>query len=148
MNLPIKNNNNLQLIISYFGIFPYVYIFFDLSILNLFPKYLLKDFILFYSLIIFTFIGAMRWSFIGSPNKWNVFLGSAPSLISTALIFYTLLVFNKSIIILLIIIFLILQLTVDYFFSRSNRNEEVFFITVRLPITIIICLILFYIIFV
>ena len=92
MNLSIINKYlNTQYFISYLGVLPYIFVFIDINISKFFPHVFLKDFIFFYSLIIFIFIGAMRWSFQINLNPLNIFYGFLPSLFSTILIFLYLL---------------------------------------------------------
>tara|TARA_B110000014_G_scaffold164398_1_gene116124 strand:+ start:14 stop:451 length:438 start_codon:yes stop_codon:yes gene_type:complete len=137
----------IQYIISYFGILPFIYISFDIFFINAFSLYLLKDFAILYTLIIFTFIGSMRWSFYKNYHDFKVIYGFLPSFISTILIFLNLLSFNKDIILFFISSFILLQLFVDFFLIK-NLVEKFFFIKVRLPSTMIIFINLFYLIFV
>ena len=135
----------LQFLISYFGTLPFIIIFFDLILFNFFPIFILKDFVILYILIIFSFIGAMRWSFYENTNSIKILYGFLPSFISTILIAMNLLNFNKNFISILIIIFLNIQLVCD-FYHINNKIEKIFFFKVRLPLVIIMSLILFYLI--
>ena len=136
---------NLQFLISYLGLFPFVCVFFDIFFFNLFSISLLKDFIIFYTLLIFTYIGAMKWSFEKKLEPLIVLYGSFPSIISTFLIFFNLLSYDKNIILILIIYSLILQLILDFYFLY-NKIEKFFFIYVRIPLVIIISLSICYLI--
>ena len=147
MNLSIINKYlNTQYFISYLGVLPYIFVFIDINISKFFPHVFLKDFIFFYSLIIFIFIGAMRWSFQINLNPLNIFYGFLPSLFSTILIFLYLL--NYNLLFIFLFFFYLLQLFIDYKMCKKNYNEREFFIFVRLPVTIIILLNIFYLILV
>ena len=144
----LKKYYYLQAILSYLGILPYIFILFDLHIFSLFSISDLKDFIIFYTLIIFSFIGAMRWNFDEESKIIIILYGFTPSLISTTLIFFNLLNVNKNLIILLITLSIIAQLIGDFIFYKINHSERYFFQRVRLPITIIISIISLYLILV
>ncbi len=143
-----KREVNIKLFISYIGILPFFITLLDLIFLNFFPFHLLKDFIFFYTLIIFTFIGAMRWNFDKNTNKMVIFYGFSPSLISTFLIFSYLLEVNINLILLLTSLCIAIQLYGDFIICNKNYAEKFFFLRIRLPISIIIVFIINYIIFV
>ena len=143
-----KNNFNLQIFISYSGIIPFIYILFDISLFNIFTLDLIKDFIFFYTLIISTFIGAMRWGLVKLSNIYEVLFGFFPSLLATFLIIFYLHNININFILFLILAFLIIQLFGDFIFYKYDRtkNPPFFFFFVRLPATSIIVLIISYLI--
>lgn len=148
MNFPIiKKKINLQIFISYLGIFPFIMATLDYMFFNYFAENFLIDFIIFYTLIIFSFIGAIRWSYNESPNAIYILYGFMPSLLSTILIFLNLLSFNKNLIIFLIFNLILFQLIIDYFIYKYEK-KEIFFFSLRLPVTIIILLNIFYFILV
>ena len=128
---------NIKVFISYLGIFPFVFSLLDLYLLNIFSVIFLKNFLIFYILIIFSFIGAMRWSFDENVSILKILYGFFPSLISTILVFFNLLDINKSFIYLVIIFFLTLQLICDFLYITTVQEKKYFF-NARLPITIII----------
>ena len=144
----LKKKINFQIIISYLGLFPPFLILLDFSIFNIFLISFLKDFIFFYLLIIFSFIGAIRWNYSNVPNNFEVLFGFIPSLVSTFLIFFYLLDFSINTLLFFIWVFYIVQLIIDFFFYKSNHLEKSFFLNVRLPITLIILTIIFYLILV
>lgn len=146
MYLPIIKKFNLKIIISYTGILPFIVLFIDYYVLNLNSLIFLKNFIIYYLLLIYTFIGAMRWSFSKENDLSFIVYGFLPSLISTILIFYNLLSDNKNLILILISFFLILQLIGDFIFYLKNKNEKYFFLYIRLPVTFIILFNIFYLI--
>ena len=113
MFISILKNINLQIIISYFGVIPFFFVFLDLYIFELFSINFLKDFLIYYILIIFSFIGAMRWNFSLNSNFAKTLYGFLPSLISTIIIIYNLLSYSKSLIFIAIFFFLTLQLIFD-----------------------------------
>tara|TARA_X000000368_G_C23014630_1_gene705097 strand:+ start:187 stop:633 length:447 start_codon:yes stop_codon:yes gene_type:complete len=148
MFISSNKNFNSQAFLSYLGILPFIYVLIDIHIINIFFINILKDFIIFYSLLIFTFIGAMRWSFNNYSNMWVILYGFLPSLISTILIIIFLIKNNQNTILFFIFLLLIIQMFVDFLISKKNYEEKHLFLIVRLPLTIIITLNIFYLIFV
>ena len=129
MTLPMyKNFFKPEIIISYFGILPFFFIIIDLNLFSLFLPSLLKDFLIFYSLIIFSFIGAMRWEFSYIDQRIIVLYGFSPSLISTVLIIFNLLEVNQRFILLIIFFLLILQLAIDFIICKFYKKEDSFLI--------------------
>ena len=124
----IKNKFNFQIFISYLGIFPFIFVLLDDLIFKFFFINLLKDFIFIYTLIIITFIGAIRWKINNKLNIYEMLFILAPSLISTFLIITYLLKFNINFLFLLIMIFLVMQLLADFIFYKLNSFEKFFFI--------------------
>ena len=141
-----KKNFNLQFFISYLGIFPFIFILLDIHIFNIFIISLLKEFILIYTLLIFTFIGATRWNYVNGLSFFEIFFGFLPSMISAFLIILYLLKFDMNLILSFIIFLLIIQLIVDFVFYKYNFSEKNFFFVVRLPATLIICFNIYYLI--
>ena len=149
MTLPMyKNFFKPEIIISYFGILPFFFIIIDLNLFSLFLPSLLKDFLIFYSLIIFSFIGAMRWEFSYIDQRIIVLYGFSPSLISTVLIIFNLLEVNQRFILLIISFLFILQLAIDFIICKFYKKEDSFFNFVRIPCTFCILLTIIYVIFV
>lgn len=139
---------DLRIFLSYLGIIPFIFILLDLHLLNLFSNIFIKDFIILYTLLISSFIGAMRWDFSCKANSKKIFYGFLPSLYSSVFIFLYLLNFNKKLIIIIIITFLFLQLILDFFISLKNKDEKKFLFKVRIPLTFLIGFVSFYVIFV
>ena len=101
----IKTKLNLQILISYFGTIPFICVLTDIFLFNIFDVALLKDFIFFYILLIFTFIGAKHWNFIDKSNNFKILFGFLPSLLSTFLIIFNLLDYNINFIFIILIFF-------------------------------------------
>jgi len=143
----LKNKNfNLKYIISYVGLLPYIYILLDLNFFNLLSLYFLKEFIIFYSLLIFTFIGAMRWYFYINTNSLITIYDFILSFASTILIFFILLNINKNLILSVVGIFFIFQLIGDYILYKKNKDEGNFFLNLRVPASFFILANIFYLI--
>ena len=141
-------NFNYQAVISYLGTFRFIFIFLDIFIFNIFFIDILKDFVIYYTLLIFSFIGAMRWSFSKNLNFISTIFGFMPSFLATFIVIVNLLQSNKFFIFLFISICFIMQLIVDFLFYKKNHNEKIFFFRVRLPITIILIINISYLTFV
>ena len=142
----LKNNYYLQSLISYLGILPFIFILIDLNVFSYFSIYFLKDFTIYYVLIIFSFIGAMRWNFDKQSNILKILYGFIPSLFSTILIFFNLLILNKNLILLCIVFLIIIQLIGDFIFYKKDIREKFIFQKIRIPITFIISIIMLYLI--
>ena len=138
MNILHKKKIKYEFIISYLGIFPIFFCLIDLKFFSYFSTILLLDFVIYYSLLIFTFIGAINWQFKISLPNWLVICGFIPSFISMIIIIFTLMDFNKIIILLIIIFIFFLQIIFDYSLLTKNLIDKNFYNLISLPITIII----------
>ena len=67
--------DKFQIFLSYLGLLPFIYILLDIQFFQLFSLILLKDLSIYYSLIIITFIGAMRWSFRNDSKLYEILYG-------------------------------------------------------------------------
>ena len=136
----MPNRINLQLLISYLGLVPLIIIILDKFYFGLFNPYVLKDFSILYSIIIFVFIGAINWSLVENISFMQVLMGFLPSLLSVLII---ILYLNSIDVSLLIITFLFCQLAIDNFLYKKRLEKKIFMI-MRVPLTfsIIISLIL------
>ena len=129
---------NLQFLISYFGLIPYVIVFLDKYYFLKIKEEILFNFITYYSLMIIVFIGSINWNLKVNPPTHIVVYGFLPSLFSVIII--TLNLYNISILIIFILIILLLltQLFFDYIIIFSNELNKNAFYFLRLPLTILI----------
>ena len=125
---------NLQFLISYSGISPFLIIIIDKFFFNYFDPNIIEDFSIFYSLIIFVFIGALNWDLKKKLNFKFIMLGFFPSLLSVLIIILFLFSYETF---LLISIFFLIQLFFDYFNYRQESEKKVFFM-IRVPLTFFI----------
>ena len=137
---------NLQYIISYFGLIPYIYLLIDKYLFLNIEEEILYNFILYYTLIISVFIGSINWNLQSKVPNHLIIYGFIPTVYSLILIILNLYSYNIKILFLLSIILLISQLFFDFILIFANlKNKKVFYF-LRLPLTILISLILIIII--
>jgi len=131
---------NFQFVLSYLGLFPFLVILLDYFFFKFIDSNIVKDFLIFYSIIIFVFIGAVNWNLKKNISLIIVFTGFMPSLASVLIIVMFL---NSYQVINYLIILFIIQLILDNFIYKK-RNDRPIFYKLRIPLTIIIlvCLIL------
>ena len=131
---------NSQFVLSYLGLFPFLFILFDYFFFEILDSNIVKDFFILYSLIIFVFIGAVNWNLKKNISLIVLFIGFMPSFVSVLMIIMFL--YSYEVINYLIILFII-QLILDNFIYKEKNYRSIFY-KLRLPltITIIICLIL------
>ena len=139
------NKINLQYLISYFGIFPYLILLIDKYIFFQIEEKIFLNFILYYTLIIAVFIGSMNWDLLKIVPNYKIIHGFFPSFFALVLIILNLYeFFNIKILILLIIIFILLQLFLDFILIYKNLKNKNSFYYLRLPLTIFISLALIF----
>ena len=129
-------NINLQFLISYLGIVPFLIAIADKFFFQYLNTNIVDDFIIIYSLIIFVFIGAINWDLKKIMPVKLVLLGFLPSLIAVILLFMHLMLYQVE---LIVITFIILQLLIDNFIYKEKFEKEIYF-KLRLPLTILIVL--------
>ena len=131
---------NFQFVLSYLGLFPFFLILFDYFFFKILDSNIVKDFFIFYSLIIFVFIGAVNWNLKKNISLLIVFIGFMPSFASVLII--VMFLYSYDVINYLIILFIV-QLTLDYFIYREKNDIPIFY-RLRIPLTfiVILCLIL------
>jgi len=131
---------NLQFVLSYLGLFPFLFILFDYFFFKILDSNIVKDFFILYSLIIFVFIGAVNWNLKKNISLIVLFIGFMPSFFSVLMIIMFL--YSYEVINYLIILFII-QLILDNFIYKEKNYRSIFY-KLRLPltITILVCLIL------
>ena len=139
------NKINLQYLISYFGIFPYLILLIDKYIFFQIEEKIFLNFILYYTLIIAVFIGSMNWDLLKIVPNYKIIHGFFPSFFALVLIILNLYeFFNIKILILLIIIFILLELFLDFILIYKNLKNKNSFYYLRLPLTIFISLALIF----
>ena len=134
---------NLQYLLSYLGILPIVIIAIDDLFFKNIPISTSYDFLIYYLIVIFVFIGAMNWNLNKELPSLIIFNGFLPSIASVFLITLNLLTLYKELILIIIIIFLLLQLSADYT-TIYKLNKKTFFL-LRLPLTFLICILIIFI---
>ena len=127
---------NFQFLLSYLGLFPFFVILFDKFFFKLLDYNIVNDFSIFYSIIIFVFIGAINWNLKKNISILIILLGFIPSLISVLIILMFL--YSYEVINYLIFLFII-QLIFDNFIY-IEKNSRVVFYQLRLPLTFTILL--------
>ena len=136
---------NFQFLISYLGLIPYVLIFLDKYYFLIVKEEDLLNFVTYYSLIIIVFIGSINWNLKNNPPTHIVVYGFLPSFFAVIIIILSLLNINIFIIFILIILLLLTQLFFDYIILFANETNKQAFYYLRLPLTILIILFLFFI---
>ena len=134
------NNIKLQSYIAYIGLIPALTVIFDLHFIGTLNEEIIRNFMIYYTIIIFTFIGAMIWDINVNGSMLITLYGTIPSLISFILIVMNLIGFNYITIIQILITSLLLQLFFDSFvYLKSNvAGLRDFYYFVRFPVTLIL----------
>ena len=127
---------NFQFLLSYLGLFPFLAILLDKFFFKLLDYNIVNDFSIFYTIIIFVFIGAINWNLKKNISILIVFLGFIPSLVSVLIILMFL--YSYEVINYLIILFII-QLIFDNFIY-IEKNSRIIFYQLRIPLTFIVIL--------
>ena len=127
---------NFQFLLSYLGLFPFLVILFDKFFFKLLDYNIVNDFSIFYSIIIFVFIGAINWNLKKNISILIVLIGFIPSLVSVLIILMFL--YSYEVINYLIILFII-QLIFDNFIYIEQNSRYVFY-QLRIPLTFIVIL--------
>jgi hypothetical protein len=127
---------NFQFLLSYLGLFPFLVILFDKFFFKLLDYNIVNDFSIFYSIIIFVFIGAINWNLKKNISILIVLSGFIPSLVSVLIILMFL--YSYEVINYLIILFII-QLIFDNFIY-IEKNSRIIFYQLRIPLTFIVIL--------
>ena len=131
---------NFQFVLSYLGLFPFLVILLDYFFFKIINSNIVRDFFIFYSLIIFVFIGAVNWNLKKNITLLIVLIGFMPSFASVLII--VMFLYSYEVINYLIILFIV-QLILDNFIYREKNDRPIFY-KLRTPLTIIIlvCLML------
>ena len=110
------NRINLQFLISYSGLIPFVVILFDKFFLFQLEPNIIKDFVIFYLLIIFVFIGAINWDLKNTISIKLIIIGFMPSLLSIIIVLF----FYSYEVLLFIIICFLMQLVFDNYIYKER----------------------------
>ena len=134
------NNIKLQSYIAYIGIIPALTVILDLHFIGTLNEEIIRDFMIYYTIIIFTFIGAMIWDININGSILITLYGTIPSLISFVLIVMNLIGFNYITIVQILIASLLLQLFFDSFVYLNSNVAALrdFYYFVRFPVTLIL----------
>ena len=127
---------NFQFLLSYLGLLPFLVILFDKFFFKLLNFNIVNDFSIFYSIIIFVFIGAINWNLKKNISILIVLLGFIPSLVSVLIILMFL--YSYEVINYLIFLFII-QLIFDNFIYIEKKSRIIFY-QLRIPLTFIVIL--------
>ena len=127
---------NLQFVLSYLGLFPFLIIILDKFFFKSLDYNIVTDFSIFYSIIIFVFIGAINWNLKKNISILIVLLGFIPSLVSVLIILMFL--YSYEVINYLIFLFII-QLIFDNFIYIEKKSRIIFY-QLRIPLTFIVIL--------
>jgi hypothetical protein len=127
---------NFQFLLSYLGLFPFLLIIYDKFFFKLLDYNIVNDFSIFYSIIIFVFIGAINWNLKKNISILTILIGFMPSLASVLIILMFL--YSYEVINYLIILFII-QLILDNFIYIEQNSRYVFY-QLRIPLTFIVIL--------
>tara|TARA_Y100001960_G_C14660115_1_gene820349 strand:- start:506 stop:931 length:426 start_codon:yes stop_codon:yes gene_type:complete len=130
----------LQYIFSYLGIVPYILVLLDKYIFLQLEEEIIFDFIIYYTLTICVFIGAINWDLQKEIPRYKVIYGFLPSLYTVIIIILNLYSYNIKILFFLLILLLIIQLFFDYFLNFNNSINSQPFFFLRIPLTIFIIL--------
>ena len=125
---------NLQYLISYLGACPFIIIIFDKFFLHQLDPYIIKNFIIYYSIIIFVFIGSLNWNLKENLSIKIVLFGFFPSFFSVFIIILNLYSYD---VLLLFVLLFIMQLFLDIFVYKKNQERKIYYF-LRLPLTLII----------
>jgi len=125
----------IQCLISYLGLLPYFYLLIDLYFIEMLSPEIIYDIILYNTLIIFTFIGAINWDFKNNNIIYTIY-GFIPSLIAFFIMVLNVLNYEKYFLFSVIIIFLLLQLFIDYLLYLNHKISSSVIYYLRIPVTL------------
>ena len=125
----------IQCLISYLGLLPYFYLLIDLYFIEMLSPEIIHDIMLYNTLIIFTFIGAINWDFKKNNIIYTIY-GFIPSLIAFFIMVLNVLNYEKYFLFSVIIIFLLLQLFIDYLLYLNNKISSSIIYYLRIPVTL------------
>ena len=129
-----------QAVIAYLGLIPPLYAVIDLFFLEDIRVSMILDFMILYTLIIFTFVGAINWKITKDGSILMTIYGAIPSLLSFLIILAVLNDFEYLLISNILISFLFIQLLFDYIIYFQKLRPAFFIYSIRLPVTILLSL--------
>ncbi len=136
-------NRILQFTISYFGLVPYTYLLADLYLFRSIEPNIILNIMIFNTIIIYTFIGAIHWQWQHKKSTVLYTIHSfIPSLVSFIITIITLLEFTKEYIFIYLAIFLIIQFLLDFRCYKDDKIDYKVIYYLRMPITSLLCIIL------
>ena len=125
----------IQCLISYLGLIPYFYLLIDLYFIEMLSPEIIYDIMLYNTLLIFTFIGAINWDFKKNNIIYTIY-GFIPSLIAFSIMVLNVLNYKEHFLFSAIIIFLLLQLFIDYLLYLNNKISRPVIYYLRIPVTL------------
>ena len=129
-----------QAFIAYLGLVPPFYAIIDLFFIEDIRVSMILDFMILYTLIIFTFVGAINWKITKDGSILMTIYGAIPSLLSFLIILAVLNDFEYLLISSSLIAFLFVQLLFDYIIYLQKLRPAFFIYSIRLPVTILLSL--------
>ena len=136
-------NRLLQFAISYLGLVPYTYLLADLYLFRSIEPNIILDIMIFNTIIIYTFIGAIHWQWRYKKSTVLYTIHSfIPSLVSFIITILTLSGYPKEYIFIYLAIFLIIQFLLDFRCYKDDRMDYKVIYYLRMPITSLLCIIL------
>ncbi len=132
----------IQAIIAYLGLIPPLYALTDLYFLGDIKPDLVLDFIIYYTLIIFTFVGAVNWKISKDGSIAMTLYGALPSLFSFLIILALLTDISYYLVSNFLIICLIIQLLFDYLIFLKGSRPAFYVNYIRIPVTFSLSLII------
>ncbi len=134
---------NLQYLISYLGLLPFISIIINKYFLFQFSREISENFTVYYTIIIIVFIGAINWNLLDNVSNLKVLYGFISSLFGLFIIILNLSNINFNLIVIILIFFLFFQIVFEYFFIYLNIFNNLSFFLLRIPLTIMISISLF-----
>ena len=131
---------NFQYVLSYLGLIPFLILIFDKYFLYKIKEEIVINFLIYYLLIIFVFVGSINWNLKVKLKLHIIIYGFLPSLFTTIIIVVNFYYFNQLFILLAIILLILVQLLTDYLIIYIEETNKHPFFYLRLPLTLIIIL--------
>ena len=127
----------VQCVISYLGLIPYFYLLIDLFFIEALSPEIIYDIMLYNTLIIITFIGAINWDFKNNYVIYTIY-GFIPSLVAFFIMVLNVLGYEQDVLFLAVVSFLLFQLFIDYFSYLNNKISFSIIYYIRIPVTLVL----------